>query len=256
MLEYIPNWHPLFVHFTMALLSLSVLFFILQLPLAATEIGDNFLVFARYSLTLGVAFTVLTVIAGINAYNSVGHDTHSLLALNNHRFWAIVSATIFLSSWLWSLVNVKGKDKAGPILILMLIAGAGCLFVTGYKGSLLVFDYGLGVKSVSQVVTPPLGHDQVKGHHANNQNHETETVQEQNGITEPSHKQDGKQGSDGVGKQSGVSHQPGAVNPLVEKSPAKESISKNQKSAVVIDKDGIRQESLPEVKLSKQKITE
>ena len=275
MIEIIPNWHPLFVHFTVALFSLSVLFFILQLPLAITEIGDNFLVFARYSLTLGIAFTILTVIAGADAYNTVAHDTSSHLAMKEHRLWALITAAIFLSAWLWSLVSLKGKEKAGVVLILMLIAGAGCLFVTGQKGSLLVFKHGLGVESLPQVGKHSYSdHEQGKEPNVG--------TSQDDGMKEDSH--DGKHKRDAVQTQSGESEdesnppptqipqaktdtnehsqpkqdtlQQGVVGTATGTSSTEDSASKKQESSVVVDKDGISQEALPEVNMPKQKIKE
>ena len=80
MIEIIPNWHPFFVHFTIALLSVSLLFFVLEKMVHETIIGDNFLVFARYSLWVGTAFSVITVVAGWSAFNSVDHDDLSHVA--------------------------------------------------------------------------------------------------------------------------------------------------------------------------------
>lgn len=148
MIEIVPNWHPLFVHFTVALFSLSVLFFIIQRPLAETEIGDNFLLFARYTLGLGVLFTIGTVIAGIDAYNTVEHDTPSHEAMKDHRLWALITAGVFLVAWLWSLVSFRTEEKAGAVLLVLLLVGGGLLVTTGHKGSLLVYYYGLGVETL------------------------------------------------------------------------------------------------------------
>jgi len=148
MFEIIPNWHPLFVHFTVALLSLSVLFFIIQLPFAETELGDNFLVFARYSLWIGVLMTVLTLVAGWDAYNTVDHDTPSHTAMTDHKNWAFGTFAVFLVAAIWWYSINRTSEKAPALFVLLLVIGLGLLVATGHKGSKLVFFYGLGVENL------------------------------------------------------------------------------------------------------------
>lgn len=148
MIEIIPNWHPLFVHFTVALFSLSIIFFVIQRPLAETEIGDNFLIFARYSLWLGVFFGIVTVIAGFDAYNTVDHDTPSHTAMTDHKNWGLTTfGLFFVAAIWWKLVDSVNEKASIAFLIFILIAG-GLLVTTGHKGSILVYQFGLGVQSL------------------------------------------------------------------------------------------------------------
>jgi len=167
-IEMIPNWHPLFVHFTVALFTLSVIFFAVQRPLADTEIGDNFLVFARYSLWLGVLFSLITLVAGWDAYNTVNHDTPSHLAMTDHRNWGVVTFGVFFIAAIWWLLVQRISEKASLAFLLFLFIGAGLLVTTGHKGSMLVYHYGLGVKSLpakdDHKAGGGHGHDHAHGH--------------------------------------------------------------------------------------------
>jgi len=148
MIEIIPNWHPLFVHFTVALLSLSVVFFILEKPLHETEYGDNFLVFARYCLWLGVLISVITVLAGWDAYNTVDHDTPSHTAMTEHRNFALVTFGLFVIAAIWLAASSTLRQGASWIFIVYMLIASGLLMVTGNKGAELVYYYGLGVESL------------------------------------------------------------------------------------------------------------
>jgi len=171
MIEIIPNWHPLFVHFTIALLSLAVLFFIIEKPIHETLMGDNFLVFARYCLLLGVAFSFVTVLAGWIAYNSVDHDDLSHLAMTDHRNWALSTFAIFIVTAIWLVASSKLKEGASVPFLLVLIIGAGLLGITGFKGAELVYKYGIGVKSLPT----KSDHSSVVGHsHNHNDSHDSE----------------------------------------------------------------------------------
>ena len=74
MIEIIPNWHPLFVHFTVALLSISVSLFMLAWVLKEHRWRTQWLHAAHWNLWLGAGFAVATVTAGWFAFNSVVHD--------------------------------------------------------------------------------------------------------------------------------------------------------------------------------------
>ena len=89
MIEIIPNWHPLLVHFTVALLSLAVLVHLaVLLPLPAGVRAEGKVV-ARWLLWLGALFAIATAATGWLAYNSVEHDDISHAAMTVHRNWAL-----------------------------------------------------------------------------------------------------------------------------------------------------------------------
>ena len=64
MIEIIPNWHPVLVHFTVALLSLSAILHLLTfLPLPA-DVRAEWKVVARWLLWLGALFAIATAVTG------------------------------------------------------------------------------------------------------------------------------------------------------------------------------------------------
>ena len=92
MIEIIPNWHPMLVHFTVGLLSLSVFLHVLaRLPLSSSLRGEWRIV-AEWLLWLGGVFALATAVTGWLAYNSVEHDDVSHAAMTTHRNWALPTA--------------------------------------------------------------------------------------------------------------------------------------------------------------------
>lgn len=124
MIEIIPNWHPFFVHFTVALVSVSVIFHLLARITAKQALREQWLVVARWTLWAGAAITVVTVIAGIYAYNTVAHDELSHVAMTTHRNWALVTATvIFLTAgWAWW---IDRRRSTGPVFFLVALLFTG-----------------------------------------------------------------------------------------------------------------------------------
>ena len=158
MIEIIPNWHPIFVHFTVALLSIATVFYLLALSLTNHRWKDQWLTVANWNLWLGTAFAIATGIAGWLAYNSVVHDTPSHAAMTDHRNWAFATLAIFIPLGIWSLWQTRKSNMLGkPFLILMLVATA-MLASTAWRGGEVVYRYGLGVMSMPKVSSPGHGH--------------------------------------------------------------------------------------------------
>ncbi len=152
MIEIIPNWHPVFVHFTVALWSLAA-FFHLSMPLIKSPVlHAEWVVLARWNLWLGTAFGVVTAIFGLLAFNSVVHDTPSHAAMSEHRNWAVSTLTLFLILTGWSVWHYRRKVTAKPATFLVAMSLAlALLLTTAWHGAEVVYRYGIGVKSLPKV---------------------------------------------------------------------------------------------------------
>ncbi|MCW9027553.1 MAG: hypothetical protein OQJ80_01360 [Kangiella sp.] len=84
MIEIIPNWHPIFVHFTVALLVICGIFQLVLwvFPSNATSTATSA---QSWLVILGSIAVLATVGTGLQAYYSVAHDTPSHLAMTDHR---------------------------------------------------------------------------------------------------------------------------------------------------------------------------
>ncbi|WP_455220996.1 DUF2231 domain-containing protein [Kaarinaea lacus] len=174
MIEIIPNWHPIFVHFAIALLLIATLFHIVAVLNNKSTTYYQFESVANWNLWAGALFAVFTVIAGWFAYNSVEHDTPSHLAMTDHRNWALGTTTLFIVLAIWSFRRAKKAVAISWLIVLPLIIASGLLGITGWKGGELVYRYGLGVMAL-----PNTGaHDHAGHEHAG----EEHTHSEQSGM--------------------------------------------------------------------------
>lgn len=152
MIEIIPNWHPLLVHFSIGLLSCSVLFY-----LASYFIDGNFRLqrqwihVANWTLWTGCMFAILTVMAGWYAYNTVQHDAASHAAMTLHRNWALPTAILFLLLGIAAYWTVKRNRQPSPIFLSVSFLALLMLMATGWLGAEAVYRHGLGVMSLPQV---------------------------------------------------------------------------------------------------------
>lgn len=75
MIEIIPNWHPIFVHFTISLFSVAVGFYVLAylapyLPTKLKSLKLEFEIVARWCLWIGALATIITLLTGLYAFNT------------------------------------------------------------------------------------------------------------------------------------------------------------------------------------------
>ncbi len=128
-------WHPIFVHFSVALLSVSTLFYLLSVVFPRASNRTRWIDFAQWNLWLGSGISVVTALLGWLAYNTVSHDDPSHEAMEVHATLALITLAAFGCIALW--VALRKQATEGQ----------------------LVFHYGLAVdslpKSEGDAVEPP-----------------------------------------------------------------------------------------------------
>ena len=127
MIEIIPNWHPIFVHFTVALLFVAVALYPLSYLLPATTVRDEFTIVARWY-----------------AYNSVAHNDVPHAAMTEHRNGALTTLVLFIFLAVWSFdrwwkKHTFNKGVAGVFFLIVLATGGVLLASTAWHGAELVY---------------------------------------------------------------------------------------------------------------------
>ena len=163
MFEIIPNWHPIFVHFTVALLSLSVGLFVVTYFMSGA-LKEQWQIVAKWCLWFGAGFTLITGATGLYAYNTVAHDTPSHLAMTEHRNWAIATITLFVAMAIWSVVWIRQRKALNVIFIVAMVISGGVLASTAWHGGEVVYRYGLGVMSLPKAEGDGHNHSHGGGH--------------------------------------------------------------------------------------------
>ena len=150
LIEIIPNWHPIFVHFTIALFTIATLLIVSSL-FVKDSLKEKIINSGYINLWIGCLFTIITVIAGFYAYNTVAHDEPSHAAMTDHRNWALLTAMVFFTLTLWSIYLYRNNIKQNKIFIICLMLSTFLLSITGWKGAEAVYRYGLGVMSLPKL---------------------------------------------------------------------------------------------------------
>jgi len=161
-LESLRNIHPLFVHFPIALILVTLLFE----GLWWITKKDQYRFFATYLLYLSALSAITTVITGFIASDSFGHDSPGHDFVHEHRDVMLWMSGILLVTTL-SVIFVRSlrEGKMRRLLILALFVISALLVYGADKGGRLVFEFGMGVKGMSgQAVQESHSHEHEDQH--------------------------------------------------------------------------------------------
>jgi uncharacterized membrane protein len=164
MIEIIPNFHPVFVHFPIAFATAAVFFIAIGMLFKTKTWAKQCLVFGRWMLWAAAIFAGIAAMFGWFAFNSVKHDEAGHLAMTLHRNWALVTlgALVFVS-----VLDLWAKRSGGlpAYLFLALLTTAWLLVIgTAWHGGELVYRHGLGVMSLPVPEVAGHNHEHGEGH--------------------------------------------------------------------------------------------
>lgn len=151
-LAAMPNWHPLLVHFPIALLSCYLL-----LDLAGVAARNAaWRRMAGGLLYLGASFAAVAVVLGFQAAQSVPHgeEVHSIMIDHRNHGLTVLGMSLLLSLWR----RVRGERWSAIGTALHLLVAGVMVFVMAHGadlGGLMVYGHGVGIHGVEQAH----GHD-------------------------------------------------------------------------------------------------
>jgi uncharacterized membrane protein len=143
-------WHPIFVHFTVALLFTASVLFIISHFGRGRNWQTGCINAATWIFWIGIAVTLFTATTGLIAYFTVPNiDEETRSAINKHFMSALITVITYLvlAFFLWSK-NKQGLFP-GNLWILGLVIAVLLLINTAYLGGDLVFRRGVGTSTTT-----------------------------------------------------------------------------------------------------------
>jgi len=139
-------WHPIFVHFSVALLTVASVLFLLAAILRRTTLRPQWIIVANWNLWIGFALAVLTALFGWLAFNTVAHDDTTHEAMQHHAQLALSTVGGFGILTLWSMWHRTSRTYPSWGFVGLAIVCCGLLAATGLRGGELVYHYGVAVR--------------------------------------------------------------------------------------------------------------
>lgn len=141
-LREIPNVHPAFVHFPLALFPSALLLYALGMALKR----PSWMVAGRACLYLAAAGTIVTLVTGWQAQNTFAHNERIHHMMMTHlRIGLIIGGLAFLLT-AWSFMHRAQRPKGAYGFLILLTAITYLVLQNGDLGSRMVYMEGAAVK--------------------------------------------------------------------------------------------------------------
>jgi len=164
MIEIIPNWHPVLVHFPIAFATAAVAFIAAGTIFKKCSWAMQCLIFGRWMLWGAAIFACIAAIFGWFAYNSVEHDEAGHLAMTLHRNWALAALGVLALLASWDMWRSRSCTAPSPGFLVLLIAAWLLVVSAAWHGGEVVYRHGLGVMSLPAPEEHTHEHGEGHGH--------------------------------------------------------------------------------------------
>jgi uncharacterized membrane protein len=140
------EWHPMAVHFPLALtvtgaLALSAA----QVAPAERQYAATLAVVGTWNLCLGAAGALLALGTGLAAVASLELAPSARAAVGLHVKWAIFTTAALALLGVWRGAGVDSNSRPSRAFLVLLWVVTAALIVTAYRGGQNVYRYGVGV---------------------------------------------------------------------------------------------------------------
>ncbi len=141
-----PGWHPLVVHFPIALTLIAGLLLVAAKFVRSETLAATLATTGTWNLCLGAIAALLALASGLAAVLDiqVGAAAHASIA--SHVKWAMFTTLALLLTAVWRGAGNAQHSRPSGLFLLALTLTCMALAVVGYHGGQNVYRYGIGVE--------------------------------------------------------------------------------------------------------------
>jgi uncharacterized membrane protein len=153
----LPGWHPLVVHFPVALIFTATPLLLAARLLRNEAAAATAAIVGTWNLCIGVIAALFSLATGLGATLdlNVGAAAHQAIAL--HMRWAMFTTLMLLLLAVWRGAGTAQRSRPSWVFLIVLLAAAAALGMTGYRGGKNVYEFGVGVKKIAVRLEVPHG---------------------------------------------------------------------------------------------------
>jgi uncharacterized membrane protein len=142
----VPGWHPIIVHFPIALTLSAGAALLASKFVRAEALAESLATVGTWNLCAGAAAALLALATGLGGVLDLQVDAASRAAISTHVKWAIFTSMALLLVAVWRGAGSAPKTRPSWLFVIVLSATCAALATTGYFGGENVFRHGVGVE--------------------------------------------------------------------------------------------------------------
>jgi uncharacterized membrane protein len=144
-MDIVPGWHPVVVHFPLALIVTAALALSLARVLRGESTAGTLAIVGTWNLCLGAVTVFVALATGLAAVIGLHVDLAARQAISVHVKSAVVTTLLVTLIAVWRGAGTAANSRPSGFFVLMLWLATSALIVTGYRGGQNVYRQGIGV---------------------------------------------------------------------------------------------------------------
>jgi uncharacterized membrane protein len=145
------------VHFPLALILIATPLLLAARLLRSEAMASTAATVGTWNLCLGALAALFALATGLGAAIDLDVNAAARQAISLHMKWALFSTLILVLLAIWRGAGTAQGSRPSWIFIIVLLAATAALAVTGYRGGLNVYEFGVGVKRIAVRFEAPHG---------------------------------------------------------------------------------------------------
>ena len=147
----VPGWHPLVVHFPLALIVVATALLSAARLLRSEVMASTAAIVGTWNLCLGALAALFALATGLSALLDLDVSAAARQAISLHMKWAMFSTLALVLLAVWRGAGAAPGSRPSWVFIIVLLAATAALAVTGFRGGQNVYEFGVGVKRIAGI---------------------------------------------------------------------------------------------------------
>jgi uncharacterized membrane protein len=152
----LPGWHPIVVHFPLALIVSAALLLPAARLLRQERYAATLATVGTWNLCLGAIAALFAIATGLAAVVHLNVSAAAHQAISLHLRWGSFTTLVLVLLAVWRGAGCAQESRPSWLFLAVLWAATAALIVTGYRGGQNVYRYGVGVEAHSAASTTVL----------------------------------------------------------------------------------------------------
>ncbi len=144
-----PGWHPLVVHFPLALILTAAVLLAAARLLRRESLAAVVATVGTWNLCLGAVAALFALATGLGAVLDLQVTPAVRLAISVHMKWAMFTSLALLLLAVWRGAGTAPQSRPSWLFLVVLWAASAALVATGYHGGENVYRFGVGVEQTA-----------------------------------------------------------------------------------------------------------